>query len=169
MTLRQASTYACFGDAQHASGYQVTNRERKRTAISRAAERIVLCSTLAAGAATFPQTAYAAGEEDTFYNAGYNYCDATLLAAFWNTDSYAAKLEAGGKIQDNKENIVTDALSYGRNMASCQFSDTGHSYQDAEKLAAYWGMANVVEAKNKVAELYTRGNSTQVRNDLAAA
>ena len=147
----------------------MTTRQTNRTAISRVAERVVICSTLAIGAAMLPQAAYAASDEETFYNSGYNYCDATLLAAYWGLDSYAAKVTAGQKIKRKNKQGVKEALANGRTMASCEFSATGHTYEDAEKLASYWGMANVVEAKNKVALLYTRGNSKQVKNALKKA
>lgn len=140
-----------------------------RATISRVAERMMICSTLAIGAAMLPQAALAAGEEEAFYNAGFNYCDATLLAAYWGGDSYSAKLTAGDKIKRKNKKGVNNALAQGRTMASCEFSSTGHTYEDAQKLAAYWGMSTVGEAKNKVELLYTRGNSKKVRNDLKKA
>jgi hypothetical protein len=130
-------------------------------------------SGLAMAAALMIPPAYSAGDPMTeFFNAGYNFCDAKLIAAYWGVGFDQAKADAGQKIIDRgKEGkkAVNQIIKEGRKIAACEWVDTQHSYEEAELLATYWGMSDPSEAKAKVARLYTEGNAKQVRKALKAA
>lgn len=50
--------------------------------------------------------------------------------------------------------------------AKCAFEDGDYSYEDAEKLAKYWGMSNVEDAKRKTAKFLERGLNLEIRAKL---
>ncbi len=103
---------------------------------------------------------------DAFYASAYTYCDAKLIGALWHIDMTQAKAEIGQKILNGYGDNLPQILSAARLEAQCDFSDTGLSYSDAEKLASVWGVP-VVQAKDKAAHHYTQGNSAAVQAALA--
>ena len=144
------------------SGLTVTG---KRLAIA-----LCVCTTLSAASTISSEPAEAQSNWSTFFNKGFNYCDAKLIAAYWGMSTDRAKSEASRKIQQGGLAVLkNEILPLGRQRASCRWQDTGHTYRDAEKLARYWGYNSPSEAKVKVASLYTRGLTGQVRRSLRAA
>lgn len=100
---------------------------------------------------------------DTFFQSTYNYCDATLISKYWKIDITEAKAAIGQKIQDGMQSALESSLASAReNGAACEWADVPHTYEDAERLAAAWGYADVTEAKDKIAYLYTQGRSADV-------
>lgn len=148
---------------------KITN-SRPANLAKKVALAFCLCSSLTVAGTVASPPAHAQNATQVFFNNGYNYCDAKLIAAFWGMGVGRAKAEAGRKILAGGGNVLrNDVMPRARQMARCEWADTGHSYQDAERLAAYWGYGSVWEAKNKVAQLYTQGNTGQVRRSLQAA
>lgn len=70
-----------------------------------------------------------------FFDAGYAWCDAKVLAQYWNTDPSSSKVWAGEKILRGDQNILDEALgaAYQRHRCNIAF-DTG----DGAQLAALW-------------------------------
>ena len=78
----------------------------------------------------------------------YTYCDAKLLAAYWGVNIDQAKETGGSKIRDKNEKLLKSVLKDARKQSSCEFGDTGVSYEDAEVLATFWG-TNVGQSKDQ--------------------
>ncbi len=109
-----------------------------------------------------------AGDEfGTFFESGYVYCDAKMLGALWGLDIGEAKMTIGRKIINGIGFAVPQILDEARGSGvTCDWSDTGHSYADAERLASIWGMNEPYQAKLRVEQLYTSGRSDVVRSAL---
>ncbi len=135
--------------------------------------RRIAAALLVTTALTMAQTALASSVPvdpfEVFANSGYTYCDATLVAALWKIDVTQAKAEIGQKIVNGLAANIPPLLADARRVATCSWADTPHTYDDAERLAAYWQMPEPYDAKTKVAELYTAGRSDIVLAALAAA
>lgn len=121
-------------------------------------------SAVAMSAALMSSPSFAATPDEVFYNEGFNYCDALLIAAYWGVSTEQAKVDAGQKIidrgKDGKKG-VKGAIKEGRKQAACQWTDTGHTFEEMELLGVYWGISTV-DAKAKVGRLYTGGDSDKV-------
>ncbi|MBX3431284.1 MAG: toll/interleukin-1 receptor domain-containing protein [Hyphomonadaceae bacterium] len=103
----------------------------------------------------------------TYFQSGYVYCDAKLLGAFWGQGIGEAKATVGWKILNGLGQNVPAILQHARNAGhTCEWTDTGHTYSDAERLAAAWGMNDPYQAKLRTAELYTLGRSDVVLSAL---
>jgi hypothetical protein len=78
-----------------------------------------------------------------FFNTGYTYDDAVKLAKIWKLeDAYAAKIEGGERLLDDKKLPVRpsgQAASADERARSAYF-DNGYDFADAEKLAQIWKM-----------------------------
>jgi hypothetical protein len=133
-----------------------------------AAALLVTTSLTFAGAALAKSAAK--DPVDVFFENGFTYCDAKLVAAMWSIDAMQAKAELGRKIVNLGVPATQAAVAMARTAGTvCDWVDVPHTYEDAERLAAYWGLADPGAAKVKVADLYTRGMSAQVLAALAAA
>lgn len=127
-----------------------------------------LCSTMTVATTVQPTEVFA--QANTFLNNGYNYCDARILGLFWGMGPDQAKIEGGRKIQGGGGQVLRgEIMPMARNRFKCEWSDTGHTYQDAERLAAYWGYATPLDAKMKVVQVYSQGNTQQAIRALQAA
>ena len=104
----------------------------------------------------------------TFFASGYVYCDAKLVADFWGgADIGETKTNIGWKILNGIGANVTEILQLSRNAGNaCEWSDTGYSYADAERLAAIWGLAEPYQAKLRVASYLTNGERALVERAL---
>ena len=91
-------------------------------------------------------------KQQAYFNSEYQYCDAIKIASVWGTDGYRGKLILGDKVLSGLTNLAdADIASTGRNVP-CRWRDLGLTYQDAEKLAAYWGRT-VGDAKAKAEQM----------------
>ncbi|MGB0845185.1 MAG: hypothetical protein ACPGSM_00590 [Thiolinea sp.] len=105
------------------------------------------------------------------------YCDARLLSAYWSQTPYESKIRAGHKILAGAYSLLEDYRRDARNYAlehnvRCTFADANnpdYSYQDAEKLAGYWGKSNVGDAKLKIASMLQSGHNKMVMQALRNA
>lgn len=109
-----------------------------------------------------------AGDEfATYFASGYVYCDAKILGAFWGQGIGETKATVGWKILNGLGPNVPQILVHARNAGhACDWSDTGHTYADAERLAHVWGLADPYEAKLQAAQFYTGGRSDVVLQAL---
>ncbi len=99
---------------------------------------------------------------NAYFNAGYGYCDAQMLGAFWSTTPESAKFLAGKGLlgyQDFPRNI-SSKLSVARQQNAgrgvCNYS-SDFSYEDAVALAAYW-KTSVSDAKASLTSKLETGN-----------
>ncbi len=114
----------------------------------------------------------------SFYSTGdYTYCDAKLLSNYWRQTPFDSKIRAGDKIARGEDYVVKDYLTSARKYAlehnvRCTFEDANnpdYSYDDASRLARYWGNQSPHEAKLKIAGLLQEGRNKYVRSSLQAA
>jgi len=112
-----------------------------------------------------------------FFNNGYDYIDAKVLAGFWGESSpSAAKLRLGRKMlwhgpQDGRVHIGQARSAATRGAWydwPVSYSDGGYTYNDAATLGAYWGQG-LDNAKMKMARNLIQGNDQWTRAALNAA
>ncbi len=110
-----------------------------------------------------------------FYRSGnYTYCDVRLLSAYWGHSPWDAKVRAGNKLLANEQYVVEDYLRSARNYGlehnvTCSFADAdnpSYSYQDAEKLARYWGHPTPYDAKLKIGTMLWQGENKAIQQAL---
>ncbi len=135
--------------------------------LRRVVAALMLTSALvAATAALAPgvraQPAQDAASYEAYAYSGYTYCDAKLVGALFQTDPNGGKLWIGYKLRQGWGDSIPALLAEARRLTACEWTDTPHSYADAERLAAIWGLADPYDAKLKVASYYTAGQSSIV-------
>ncbi len=136
----------------------------------RIAAALMLTSSLTFASVALTGRAEAAGAVEAFVASKYTYCDAKLVAGVWSISITQAKAEIGMKIQNGIESNIPLILRDARNAGyACEWADTPHNYNDAEKLAKLWGYADPADAKAKIAYLYTQGESAIVLEALGQA
>jgi hypothetical protein len=97
-----------------------------------------------------------------YFNAGYGYCDAQMLGAFWGTTPTSAKLLAGKGLlgwQGFARNIPSKLSVARRENARrgvCNYS-SDFSYDDAAMLASYWNVP-IAQAKDSLTSKLESGN-----------
>lgn len=103
----------------------------------------------------------------------YAYCDARLLAQLWGQDPWQGKVYIGQKIDLGLESDVlagtlSEARAYARqdpDTRGCEFYETRYSYDDAERLAAVWGVS-IDEAKTRVEQKVLWGDEAIIDSAL---
>ena len=115
---------------------------------------------------------------EAFYDSqNYTYCDAKLLSAYWNSTPWDAKVRAGNKAIGNEHSVIDDYLRSARDYAvehnvRCTWSDGNnpdYSYEDAAKLADYWGKDTPWDAKLKIGRMLQDGDNKLVVSALKRA
>jgi len=118
---------------------------------------------------------------NAYFNSGYTYCDAKLLATYWGmSEVLKSKVRIGEKLLQKKPTLVVKALTQARSQAkkqqqktkqpACQYNtDGGYTYDDAALLAQYWGKPSAWEAKLKIEQLLLNGQNTSIQNALQQA
>ena len=97
----------------------------------------------------------------------YTYCDAKLLSAYWGSTPWDSKVRAGTKAIANEYSILDNYLQSARDYATehnvrCTWEDANnpdYSYDDASKLATYWGKATPWDAKLKIGRMLQDGEN----------
>lgn len=135
--------------------------------VRRIAAALMLSSSLTFAAVAL--SAQAQAQEPTteqamqaFDESQYTYCDAKIMAGFIGETVESGKVRIGSKILTGRADQIPGFLASARPHISCTWADTGHSYEDAEKLASAWGLPDAGAAKDKAAKLYTQGRSAEV-------
>lgn len=132
-----------------------------------------LTVVLALFAFTLARPASAGQQEDlnAFFNSGYSYCDASVLAAYWKVDITQAKARIGAAKSHGSPARLAKQLKAARKATkggkrnACEFYDTDYSYEDAEALAELWGV-DITQAKTRIARQTTLGHTTALDNKL---
>lgn len=75
-------------------------------------------------------------EVETFFNAGFNYCQAEKLGMYWNMSTWDAKANGGAKILRGETKYLRQAIRKAAKRFNC--STTGFNYRDSEQLAEFW-------------------------------
>lgn len=113
-----------------------------------------------------------------FWDFGYNYCDAMVMAAFWKQEQpYEAKVTIGHKLwhlgQEQTEIVLregrAEALKKADDRLPTYYDDGGYSYEDAELLAEYWGTEDVYESKITMSRLLIGGHEKVLKSALDSA
>lgn len=111
--------------------------------------------------------AYADADWDRYANSGYEYCDAVILGAYWRQSVDEAKATIGRKLGWGNADIVANDIDNARSQGKrCQFHETGLAYEDAQAVAALWGVG-VDEAKAALADKVSMG-SRDLANQVVA-
>jgi hypothetical protein len=108
-----------------------------------------------------------------YFNAGYGYCDAQMLGAFWSISPADAKITAGkgllgyqGYLRNIPSKLARARQQYaGRNV--CSYA-SDFSYEDAVALAAYWKVPISV-AKSSLTSKLESGNLRLAQSEVRAA
>lgn len=110
-----------------------------------------------------------------FTEYGYTYCDAKVMASFWQESSpYDAKVRLGHKMLQGvaSEPFVASARSRAAQISDenlpCTYEDGGFSYSDMEVLARAWGR-DVWSTKLKVRRGLVSGDEPALRRTLKQA
>lgn len=109
-----------------------------------------------------------------FFDAGYSYCDARVLAHHWGQELWESKVRAGRTVARNGSARLRVDLGAARarvgrgEIAPCEFHDTGFEAEQAQALATLWGVGTQ-QAKAKVAWAASTGDAESVHAALAAA
>ena len=113
-----------------------------------------------------------------FYDNGYNYCDAKVLAAFWGEASPTdAKLRLGDKMlrwgPDEAQSFVPTARVQAQRRAEeaglpCTYEDGDYTWDDVLLLASYWGRTDL-DTKYKMASYLVDGLNEDLQSDLQQA
>lgn len=113
------------------------------------------------------EPAQAGGAYDAYVSSGYQYCDAKLIAGLWGISVEQAKVQIGQKIQNGIGGNIPGVLRLARRAGNtCDWDDTGYTYEDAQQLAELWGLDEPYDAKLKVATYVTRGQRNIVERAL---
>ncbi len=112
-----------------------------------------------------------------FFAMGCNYCDALVLAAFWNEASPGeAKLRLGHKMLDFGPEEMDIHLREARAEAfkkpveemPCWYTDGGYTFDDAELLGKYWG-TGIEDSKARMTNLLVGGHDIVIKKALKSA
>jgi hypothetical protein len=109
-----------------------------------------------------------------FFDAGYSYCDARVLAHHWGQELWDSKVRAGRTLARNGTARLRVDLGAAQARVSrgeirpCEFYDTGFEAEQALALAALWSVS-AQEAKAKVAWAASTGGVEGLRAALASA
>ncbi len=91
-------------------------------------------------------------ELEAYAQSKYGFCDAKKIAAVWKKGVGEAKAVIGAKILGNLQDLADADIASTKDTVSCDWDDTGLTFDDAMKLAAYWGRDSI-EAKQKAAQM----------------
>ncbi|MDM8562084.1 hypothetical protein QUF54_01900 [Candidatus Marithioploca araucensis] len=117
----------------------------------------------------------------SFYEDGYIYEDAVLLAKYWGkAEPWDAKLKMNRLLMDGKNADIQAALRSAKQQSAQQpanteqlqwekYSASKYTFEDAERLASYWGKSTPWEAKLKIGSLLLSGNNAAIKKALQSA
>jgi hypothetical protein len=143
-------------------------------------ERSVVGDFLSSARSRAPEN----GTTCTFDEEGYSYDDAALLAKYWGKPTpWDAKLKINRLLMSGNNAAVQKALQSAKqqnqstqpqpaNLEQQQwdkYSASEYNFEDAKRLARYWGKSTPWEAKLKIGSLLLSGNNVAVQKDLQRA
>lgn len=110
---------------------------------------------------------------ERYLDSEYTYCDARVIAAYWNEDIAEAKQVIGSKLlADDVEGLdalfeeARGELDHGSlQELSCNYADEGYTYADMEALAEHW-QRSVEDTKALVEQKLLWGDNEVVQSAL---
>ncbi|MBN1171000.1 MAG: hypothetical protein JXA67_02400 [Micromonosporaceae bacterium] len=107
------------------------------------------------GAAAFTEPKVPVDEELlAYFNAGYDYDDAVVLARYWNDGSpYQAKLDTGEALIKSGDKFKAEfqhgdtAWTVSDDFARAAYFNNGYDYADARRLAKVWHQTDISTVK----------------------
>ena len=127
------------------------------------------CAIATASVMAVADTASAQSEaerQNAYFQSGYQYCDARKIAAVWNTDGYGGKLVIGGKVLAGLTHLADADIASTGYSVPCTWRDAGFTYDDAVRLAAFWG-ESIGDAKTKIIDYASQRGAWQFRRDMS--
>jgi len=104
---------------------------------------------------------------NSYSQSQYHYCDAKLVADFWNVEIWQGKVGIGEKILWGLGSNIPDLLAMSRNEGNaCAWGETGFGYEDAERLSSLWNLGGVGQGKDKIAAMATAGYTNELNRAL---
>lgn len=150
--------------------------------IDKTRRNVVVGAATVAGAVVLPSSVGAVDEGaavDAFYRGQkYTFCDAKILAKFWSSSIWEAKVGGGEMVLARKSRQLNEKLRFAANEwsragYSCAFEDADnppYTYDDAVALARYWGGGmEPYDAKLKIVRNIEGGGNSWVLGELAKA
>lgn len=129
----------------------------------------LIIDTLAMGDKLFEEPKKFIGDE--FFNMGYAYCDARILAAAWEMDPYDAKISAAKRMLGG-DKLELDFKQGTKQMRKhrevCDFWETGWYTGDAELLAQVWGIT-LDESKARIGRDVAQGRTARLWKQISRA
>jgi hypothetical protein len=126
--------------------------------------------TLAASSPALAQYLGQYSEEqaiNSYSQSQYHYCDAKLLADYWQMEIGRSKVGIGAKILRGYGGNIPDFLADSRDLGNtCAWGETGFGYDDAERLSSLWNLGGVGEGKDKIAAMATAGYTDELNRAL---
>lgn len=115
-------------------------------------------------------------EINVFFNSDYTYCDAEILANYWEQSITEAKARIGRKILWGDgglpflEQFLLDArIKALQSPSLCYYRLSRYSYYDAVALADFWGEPTPWDAKLRIEKNLILGNDEIVGEALELA
>jgi hypothetical protein len=117
----------------------------------------------------------------TFYEEGYSYDDATLLAQYWGKPTpWDAKLKMNRLLMSGNNAAIQTALQSAKQQSQPapanteqqeweKYSNSEYTFEDAKRLARYWGKSTPWEGKLKIGSLLMSGNNAAIQKALQSA
>lgn len=111
---------------------------------------------------------------DVFFNSGYTYWDARVMANFWGQSVTDAKTGIGMKLMGGplSKALLSINLTEAREKAIRNadsldlYSVSGFSYDDAAEIAEFWGDASPYDGKIRIEKNLVLGNADALRSFL---
>jgi hypothetical protein len=106
------------------------------------------------------RSSVAAGEAalQSYAHSRYGHCGAKKVADVWKTDVAGGKVVIGDKTRRRSTDLVDRDIASATGVR-CAWDETDLTFQDAQRLAAYWGRpmeAAKLKATNMVSEMGTK-------------
>lgn len=101
-------------------------------------------------------------------NSNYGFCDAKKVAHVWKKNIGEAKAIIGAKIRANIEALIQQDIRSTANSVQCSWVETDLSFNDAEKLARYWGRS-IGDAKTKAKIMVSEHGTHRFREIMKEA
>jgi hypothetical protein len=171
-TCAWSETPYTYNDAEVlARAWSMSPAEAKTQVESKIAQglEVSVIELLASGGKGFDEPKKFIGDE--FFNSGYAYCDARVLAAAWEMDPYDAKISAAKRILGG-DKLELDFKKGTKQMRKrrevCDFWETGWYTGDAELLAQVWGIT-LDESKARIGRDVAQGRAARLWKQVSRA
>ncbi len=118
-------------------------------------------------------------EINAFVNSKYDYWDAKVLSSYWKQSVFESKTRIGRKVLWGEANIaILEQYLVDARIAALTgtvqnpidfFSQSGYTYNDAKKLAKFWGDPSPYDAKLRIGRNLILGQQEVVERAMQEA